>query len=128
MIRYVSTFINILLFTNRYILILRSIIFSYRLFLLIYSFTCLLYFQRYQNSDGEDHVLLFDLISLMLEYEPSKRITLGEALRYPFFDKIPSHQRLESCERSHSLSRWNWFKPPYWQSSQYGGWCMVVCC
>ncbi|XP_068081761.1 dual specificity protein kinase CLK2 isoform X4 [Anabrus simplex] len=50
--------------------------------------------RRYQNSDDDDHRHLFDLIARMLEYEPSARITLGEALRHPFFDKIPPHQRL----------------------------------
>ncbi|XP_058977616.1 probable serine/threonine-protein kinase clkA isoform X7 [Musca domestica] len=75
---------------------------------------------RYQMSDAEDHCELFDLIKKMLEYEPSQRITLGEALRHPFFDKLPPHQRLgeaavknmqpassgsSSRERSHSLSR-----------------------
>uniref|UniRef100_T1PE20 dual-specificity kinase n=1 Tax=Musca domestica TaxID=7370 RepID=T1PE20_MUSDO len=49
---------------------------------------------RYQMSDAEDHCELFDLIKKMLEYEPSQRITLGEALRHPFFDKLPPHQRL----------------------------------
>lgn len=69
--------------------------------------------QRYQNTDDEDHRQLFDLIARMLEYEPSSRLTLGEALHHPFFDKIPPHQRLddyraagdEGRERSHSLSR-----------------------
>ncbi|KAI8130664.1 Serine/threonine-protein kinase Doa [Lucilia cuprina] len=48
---------------------------------------------RYQMSDSEDHCELFDLIKKMLEYEPSQRVTLGEALRHPFFDKLPPHQR-----------------------------------
>ncbi|RXG51700.1 Serine/threonine-protein kinase Doa [Armadillidium vulgare] len=69
--------------------------------------------RSYQMSSDEDHRLLFDLISQMLEYEPSQRILLAEALRHPFFDKIPSHQRLgdfnnqvgEERERTHSLSR-----------------------
>lgn len=61
---------------------------------------------RYQTVDDEDHCQLFDLISRMLEYEPSDRITLVEALRHPFFDKILPNQRLGgSRERSHSLSR-----------------------
>uniref|UniRef100_A0A1I8Q0F9 dual-specificity kinase n=1 Tax=Stomoxys calcitrans TaxID=35570 RepID=A0A1I8Q0F9_STOCA len=75
---------------------------------------------RYQMSDAEDHCELFDLIKKMLEYEPSQRVTLGEALRHPFFDKLPPHHRLgdaaiktmqpassgsSSRERSHSLSR-----------------------
>ncbi|XP_063243450.1 dual specificity protein kinase CLK2 isoform X4 [Bacillus rossius redtenbacheri] len=68
---------------------------------------------RYQASDDQDHRNLFDLIARMLEYEPTSRIPLSEALRHPFFDKIPHHQRLgeyrgsseDSRERSHSLSR-----------------------
>ncbi|XP_065372152.1 bromodomain-containing protein DDB_G0280777 isoform X2 [Calliphora vicina] len=75
---------------------------------------------RYQMSDSEDHCELFDLIKKMLDYEPSQRVTLGEALRHPFFDKLPPHQRVgdpaskvmqpassgsSSRERSHSLSR-----------------------
>nr|XP_014287022.1 serine/threonine-protein kinase Doa isoform X6 [Halyomorpha halys] len=60
---------------------------------------------RYQQSEDEDHRQLFDLIARMLEYEPTERITLGEALRHPFFDKIPDEQRLPARERSHSLSR-----------------------
>lgn len=66
--------------------------------------------KRYQVSDEEDHVLLFDLIQRMLDYEPSQRLALTEALKHPFFDKIPPHLRLGSDrvdrERSHSLSRW----------------------
>ena len=66
--------------------------------------------KRYQVSDEEDHVLLFDVIQRMLDYEPSQRITLTEALKHPFFDKIPPHLRLGADrvdrERSHSLSRW----------------------
>ncbi|XP_037948898.1 serine/threonine-protein kinase Doa-like [Teleopsis dalmanni] len=45
-------------------------------------------------SDTEDHCELFDLIKKMLEYEPSQRVTLGEALRHPFFEKLPPHQRI----------------------------------
>lgn len=90
-------------------------------------------------SESEDHQELFDLIKKMLEYEPSQRIQLGkcvrinahechfnrmffptylgEALKHPFFSKLPPHQRLSekgaagtgsassSRERSHSLSR-----------------------
>jgi CDC-like kinase len=63
-------------------------------------------FQRYQTVDDDDHRQLFDVISRMLEYDPTERITLCEALRHPFFEKIPREQRLgEARERSHSLSR-----------------------
>uniref|UniRef100_A0A0P4W7G5 dual-specificity kinase n=2 Tax=Scylla olivacea TaxID=85551 RepID=A0A0P4W7G5_SCYOL len=66
--------------------------------------------RSYQLSSSEDHRLLFDLISKMLEYEPSQRIGLPEALRHPFFDKLEPLQRLGDGaigdrERSHSLSR-----------------------
>ncbi|XP_073952555.1 CDC like kinase darkener of apricot isoform X7 [Choristoneura fumiferana] len=71
---------------------------------------------RYQQSNSEEHRQLFDLITRMLEYEPSQRITLREALKHPFFSKLPAHQKLGndrsraaagagSRERSHSLSR-----------------------
>ncbi|XP_025829000.1 dual specificity protein kinase lkh1 isoform X2 [Agrilus planipennis] len=49
---------------------------------------------RYKQNDESDHAQLFHLIQRMLEYEPSERITLREALMHPFFDKIPAHQRL----------------------------------
>ncbi|XP_026759516.1 probable serine/threonine-protein kinase dyrk2 [Galleria mellonella] len=76
---------------------------------------------RYLQSNSDEHRQLFDLIARMLEYEPSQRITLREALKHPFFNKLPTHQRLgsdrarcggegsgsrsRSHERSHSLSR-----------------------
>ncbi|XP_015588385.1 serine/threonine-protein kinase Doa isoform X2 [Cephus cinctus] len=71
---------------------------------------------RYLLSDDEDHRQLFDLIQRMLEYEPSQRITLKDALTHSFFDALPASQRLpdpraagdhsqQSHERSHSLSR-----------------------
>ncbi|KAL0106154.1 hypothetical protein PUN28_016113 [Cardiocondyla obscurior] len=70
---------------------------------------------RYMLSDDEDHRQLFDLVQRMLEYEPSQRITLKDALTHPFFDSLPAAQRLpdpraagdsqQSHERSHSLSR-----------------------
>jgi CDC-like kinase len=50
--------------------------------------------QEYRTSDLEDHQLLFDLIVKMLSYDPADRVTLTEALRHPFFDKIPAHQKL----------------------------------
>ncbi|XP_050666835.1 dual specificity tyrosine-phosphorylation-regulated kinase 4 isoform X3 [Leptidea sinapis] len=72
---------------------------------------------RYLQSNSEEYRQLFDLITRMLDYDPSQRITLREALKHPFFNKLPAHQRLGSdrsrCngessgsrERSHSLSR-----------------------
>ncbi|XP_012215874.1 dual specificity protein kinase CLK2 isoform X4 [Linepithema humile] len=70
---------------------------------------------RYMLSDDEEHRQLFDLVQRMLEYEPSQRVTLKDALTHPFFDALPASQRLpdpraagdsqQSHERSHSLSR-----------------------
>ncbi|XP_034943241.1 dual specificity protein kinase CLK2 isoform X4 [Chelonus insularis] len=70
---------------------------------------------RYMLSEEEEHRQLFDLIQRMLEYEPSYRITLKDALQHPFFDALPASQRLtdakagsdaqQTHERSHSLSR-----------------------
>ncbi|XP_050349052.1 probable dual specificity protein kinase madd-3 isoform X2 [Nymphalis io] len=49
---------------------------------------------RYLQSNSEEHRQLFELIARMLEYEPSQRITLRDALKHPFFSKLPSQQRL----------------------------------
>ena len=74
-----------------------------------------IFLQRYMLNDDEENRQLFDLIQKMLDYEPSQRITLKDALTHPFFDELPAHQRLtdpraagdsqQSHERSHSLSR-----------------------
>ncbi|XP_059053505.1 probable myosin light chain kinase DDB_G0279831 isoform X2 [Achroia grisella] len=55
---------------------------------------------RYLQNNSEEHRQLFDLIARMLEYEPSQRITLRDALKHPFFSKLPTHQRL-----GHQFSR-----------------------
>jgi CDC-like kinase len=44
--------------------------------------------KRYIRSDSDIHYQLFDLISRMLDYKPSRRITLEEALSHPFFDLL----------------------------------------
>jgi len=41
------------------------------------------------NKDDQDWEDLFDMIRKMLIYEPNKRLSLEEALRHPFFDKLP---------------------------------------
>lgn len=46
----------------------------------------LLSHQRYLLSEAEEHHQLFDLIESMLEYEPSKRLTLSDSLKHPFFE------------------------------------------
>lgn len=42
--------------------------------------------RRYLLSEAEEHHQLFDLIESMLEYEPSKRLALGDSLKHPFFE------------------------------------------
>jgi CDC-like kinase len=41
------------------------------------------------KMSDEDQRQLYDLVTRMLEYDPEKRITLREALKHPFFDKLP---------------------------------------
>ncbi|XP_023615803.1 dual specificity protein kinase CLK1 isoform X2 [Myotis lucifugus] len=44
--------------------------------------------KEFMLSQDAEHELLFDLIQKMLEYEPTKRITLKEALKHPFFHPL----------------------------------------
>uniref|UniRef100_A0A671PVD1 dual-specificity kinase n=1 Tax=Sinocyclocheilus anshuiensis TaxID=1608454 RepID=A0A671PVD1_9TELE len=46
--------------------------------------------QKYFYRGPEEHHQLFDLIEAMLEYEPTKRLTLAAALRHPFFQSTIS--------------------------------------
>ena len=73
-------------------------------------------FQRYLQGDTDEHRQLFDLIEKLLEYDPLHRITLKEAIKHPFFEKLPAEQKVcsghppledssEKRARSHSLSR-----------------------
>jgi len=49
----------------------------------------LLLMQRYIGADTEDHRQLFDLIEKMLEYEPSQRIHLADAVhQHPYFQPL----------------------------------------
>ena len=50
-------------------------------------------FQRYMESKDAETLELFDLIDKMLDYEPSSRIRLVEALTHPFFSRMPTHQK-----------------------------------
>jgi len=67
--------------------------------------------KRYRMSDSEDHVLLFDLVQRMLEYDPNDRITLSEALRHPFFDCVrfsdhhSAKDSLSTCNDYQRISR-----------------------
>ncbi|NXT00818.1 CLK2 kinase, partial [Jacana jacana] len=61
--------------------------------------------RRYLTSEAEDHHRLFDLIESMLEYEPSKRITLAEALKHPFFDVLEMEPSTKMWDSSRDISR-----------------------
>lgn len=50
--------------------------------------------QNYMSSKSENDVEAFDLIKKMLEYEPSHRITLIEALTNPFLERLQSYRRI----------------------------------
>ncbi|CAF0918642.1 unnamed protein product [Rotaria sordida] len=50
--------------------------------------------RRYMMSDEQDHQQLFELIEKMLEYDPKRRITLVDALRHPFFERLLPEQRI----------------------------------
>lgn len=45
--------------------------------------------RKYLLSQATEHHQFFNLLERMLEYEPSKRISLSSALRHPFF--LPLH-------------------------------------
>lgn len=45
------------------------------------------------QSNDLEHQELFDLIMKMLDYEPSSRITLNEALQHPYFKRLLPNQR-----------------------------------
>jgi CDC-like kinase len=65
---------------------------------------------RYMTCDVVEHRQLFDLIEKMLEYDPTERITLAEAIRHPYFAKLTPEQLFppdsaEQRDRSHSISR-----------------------
>lgn len=61
--------------------------------------------KKYLLSHGTEHHLFFDLLERMLEYEPSKRITLSSALRHPFFLPLQQPGRTHVWRKSCDLSR-----------------------
>lgn len=46
------------------------------------------------QPDNEDHRNLFELISLLLEYEPNNRLSLADALNHSFFKRLTKEHRL----------------------------------
>ncbi|CAF0989710.1 unnamed protein product [Rotaria sp. Silwood1] len=60
--------------------------------------------RRYMMSDEQDHQQLFELIEKMLEYDPKRRITLIEALRHPFFERLLPEQRINDVPSNANTS------------------------
>uniref|UniRef100_A0A3P9JU45 dual-specificity kinase n=1 Tax=Oryzias latipes TaxID=8090 RepID=A0A3P9JU45_ORYLA len=60
--------------------------------------------KHYMWSKGEDHRQLFDLIEKMMEYDPTKRITLEQALHHPFFSCFYKSSNRKSCSSNRSTS------------------------
>ncbi|KAK1154612.1 dual specificity protein kinase CLK2-like isoform X1 [Acipenser oxyrinchus oxyrinchus] len=66
--------------------------------------------RRYMLSEAEDHHLLFDLIESMLEFEPSKRLSLADSLKHPFFSPLrcpgaPEQAGAKNWEGGRDISR-----------------------
>lgn len=59
---------------------------------------------RYVMSETPDHLQLFDLIRKMLDYDPATRITLDQALRHPYFGRLPAHHKLHDKSNENSMS------------------------
>ncbi|XP_070508694.1 uncharacterized protein [Chironomus tepperi] len=59
---------------------------------------------RYVMSETPDHLQLFDLIRKMLDYDPATRITLDQALRHPYFGRLPPHHKLHEKSNENSMS------------------------
>ena len=60
------------------------------------------------GDDPEDMKNLYDLLSKLLDYDPTKRYALAQALRHPLFDRLPANLKDfpgTRGTRSHSISR-----------------------
>jgi len=49
--------------------------------------------KQYMSSKSAAHDQLFDLLQKMMEYDVSKRITLEEAIKHPFFDALKKKKK-----------------------------------
>ncbi|XP_018420745.1 PREDICTED: dual specificity protein kinase CLK2 isoform X2 [Nanorana parkeri] len=61
--------------------------------------------RKYMVSDSVDHRQLFHLIEGMLEYDPSKRLSLAEALKHPFFSPLKSEHIPKHWDTGREISR-----------------------
>uniref|UniRef100_A0A8C8ESR5 dual-specificity kinase n=1 Tax=Oncorhynchus tshawytscha TaxID=74940 RepID=A0A8C8ESR5_ONCTS len=58
---------------------------------------------RYRLSEAKEHHQFFDLLEKMLEYEPSKRLSLSSALLHPFF--LPLRRGSKAWESTQNICR-----------------------
>jgi len=56
---------------------------------------------QYMTIDIAEHRQLFDLIERMLEYDVSDRITLADALKHPFFNRLTPEQLGDNPDQRH---------------------------
>ncbi|KAM7420904.1 hypothetical protein PAMA_015216 [Pampus argenteus] len=61
--------------------------------------------RTYLLSHGTEHHQFFDLLERMLEYEPSRRISLSSALCHPFFMPLHYPERMQLWRNSTNMSR-----------------------
>ena len=52
--------------------------------------------RRYMNNNEPEHIELFELIEQMLDYEPGSRVTLTDALKHRYFDRLQPHERVQN--------------------------------
>jgi len=53
----------------------------------------------HHSVTGQDESVMLDLIARMLEYEPDRRLSLKDALRHQFFDRLSVVQKLEDVSK-----------------------------
>lgn len=51
------------------------------------------------SREGQDESVMLDLVARMLDYDPDRRMTLKEALKHPFFDRLSVFQKLEEVSK-----------------------------
>lgn len=61
--------------------------------------------RTYKKEDSPEHNEFFDLLRRMLEFSPTLRITLDDALGHPFFARLTPEERKLGSRTSRDLSR-----------------------
>ncbi|PIO35908.1 hypothetical protein AB205_0109140, partial [Aquarana catesbeiana] len=61
--------------------------------------------RTYKTEDSPEHAEFFDFLHKLLEYSPTLRISVSEALRHPFFSHLSPEQKTLGSRTSRDLSR-----------------------